>query len=207
MRIDPEDIRRRYAVMSDEELLSLDPAELSGIARPIYEQAIAERHLTDDAGAEPQELDDAPATHDLDDEDGDGPPPEWIEESACVCTFSVDRNNSDVPGATRARDALRAANIPCYLNLIEDQPATAERPARHAMLLMVPSSVVLHATSILDRDFLNAETEAEWRSHLQELSDGELNALNPDVFCAGLLDRVARLRKAYSDELATRRLK
>jgi hypothetical protein len=205
MRIDPEDIRRRYAVMSDEELLSLDPAELSDMARPIYEQQIADRHLTDVEEAEPKELDDAPATHHFGYEEG--PAPDWIEDAACVCTFAVDQNNPDPPGASRAHEALEAANIPCFLNMIEDQPATAERPARHALLLMVPGSMVLPATSVIERDYLNAESEAEWRNHLQELSDGELKALDPDLLCAGLLDRVTRLRKAYSDELAARRLK
>jgi hypothetical protein len=208
MRIDPEDIRRRYAVMSDEELLSLDPAELSQMARPLYEQELASRNLNEggEPGAEDAEGEPAQVGRALAYE-SDEPAPDWLDEAACVCTFAIDRNNPDVvPGADRAREALEASHIPCYLNLVEDRPATRHEPARHALLLMVPGSLVLPASSILDRDVLNAEHEAEWRAHLEGLSDEEIRGLNPDIICAGLLDRAERLRKVYREERAARRI-
>jgi hypothetical protein len=72
---------------------------------------------------------------------------------------------------------------------------------------MVPGALALNATSILDREIFNEEREAAWRNHFEELSDAELSALDPEIFCAGLLDLVARLRGAYDDETARRQLK
>jgi hypothetical protein len=69
---------------------------------------------------------------------------------------------------------------------------------------MVPGGLALHATSVLDREMFNEEKEEAWRNHFEELSDRELQALNPEVFCAGYLDLVARLRRAYEDEVARR---
>jgi hypothetical protein len=63
----------------------------------------------------------------------------------------------------------------------------------------------MHATSVLDRDLFNAQQEESWRAHLEVLSDAELSRLNPKVFCAGLLDRAARMKKAYEDEVARRK--
>jgi hypothetical protein len=65
----------------------------------------------------------------------------------------------------------------------------------------------MHATSIADRDLLNDEYEAEWRTHLESLSDKELMTLDPDIFCAGMLDRVARITKSYKNEMERRNIK
>ncbi len=70
---------------------------------------------------------------------------------------------------------------------------------------MVPGALNLHATSVLDRDLFNADQEENWRTHLEALSDEELAKLSPQVFCAGLLDRAARLKKAYEDEVTRRK--
>ena len=196
MRIDPDDIRRRYAVMSDEELLALDSEELSDIARPIYEQEIAARGLDGDSA--PLEEDAELAQEDA------GPAPDWAEDAAVICTFSVDPSTNEATGTGPAVEALEAAGIPCHLHLVEDQPATRQRAARRSYMLMVPGPLALPATSILDRDVLNAEHENEWRAHFSALSDDELKALDPDLICAGLLDRVHRLRTAYAEELASR---
>ena len=72
---------------------------------------------------------------------------------------------------------------------------------------MVPGGLALHATSVLDRDMFNEEKEEAWRNHFEELSDSELQALDPDLFCAGYLDLVARLRRAYDNEIARRELR
>jgi hypothetical protein len=196
MRIDPEDIRRRYAIMSDEELLSLNAEELSDIARPIYEREVAGRGLDGDPAPVEEE---ASAVQ----EEAE-PAPDWAEDAAVICTIAVDPSTNEATGTGPAVEALEAAGIPCHLHLMEDQPATRERPARRSFLLMVPGPLALPASSILDRDVLNAEHENEWRGHLAALSDDELKALDPDLICAGLLDRVHRLRTAYAEELASR---
>jgi len=72
---------------------------------------------------------------------------------------------------------------------------------------MAPVALALHAASMLDRDFLNEEFETEWRAQLNMLPDEDLLALDPAIFCAGLLDRVSRMRKAYAEEMSKRELK
>jgi hypothetical protein len=69
---------------------------------------------------------------------------------------------------------------------------------------MVPGALNLHATSVLDREIFNPDVEAEWAAHFQALSDEELHALSPEVICAGLEDRLMRLRRAYAAEIARR---
>jgi hypothetical protein len=69
---------------------------------------------------------------------------------------------------------------------------------------MVPSPLLLMATSVLDREVFNVEQEAEWRAHLAMLSDDELGALTPDAICGGMRDRIARLTRAYQEEVAKR---
>ncbi len=69
---------------------------------------------------------------------------------------------------------------------------------------MVPAPLTLKATSILDKEIFNPQLEADWRVHLESLTDTELADLNPDVICAGLLDRIGRLKRAYNDEVSRR---
>ena len=66
--------------------------------------------------------------------------------------------------------------------------------------------LALDATSVLDREMFHEEKEDAWRNHFEELSDRKLQALNPEVFCGGYLDLVARRRRAYEDEVARRNL-
>jgi predicted ATPase len=72
---------------------------------------------------------------------------------------------------------------------------------------LVPASLNLKAISVLDKEIFNADLEADWRAHFAELSQEELRALNPEIICAGLRDRVERLTRAYTDEIARRRPK
>ncbi len=69
---------------------------------------------------------------------------------------------------------------------------------------MVPAPLTLKATSLLDKEIFNPQIEADWRIHLESLTDTELAALNPNVICAGLFDRIARLKKSYNDEVSRR---
>ena len=66
--------------------------------------------------------------------------------------------------------------------------------------MLVPGGFHLSATSILDKEFFNPRLEAEWRSHLQELSDEDFDALKLEDLTAGLMDRVDRLTRAYTEE-------
>jgi hypothetical protein len=73
--------------------------------------------------------------------------------------------------------------------------------------VLVPGSLNLRVTSILDRDIFKPEFEAEWKTHLETLSDEELRGMNPQVAFCGLFDRVERATKGYNAEIASRRSK
>jgi hypothetical protein len=209
MRIDPEDFRRHYAMLSDEALFALNRGELIEMAQACYDAEVARRKA---ALEQPDgESEDAPLAMPLtmeeeDEFDIDEPSPHWLDDAACACTFTVNPGAANPPDLAKVRGVLRAAGIPCHItmNEIEEEPKAPSR-IRHEYCLMVPGGLNLNATSVLDRDLFNAEHEADWRSHLEALSDEELRELNPKVFCAGLLDRAARLKRAYEDEVARRR--
>jgi hypothetical protein len=70
----------------------------------------------------------------------------------------------------------------------------------------VPVKFAIHALSILDRDLLNSRFEAEWREQLAMLSKEDLVFLDPVIFCAGLTDKVDRMKRIYAEEMAKRKL-
>jgi hypothetical protein len=71
---------------------------------------------------------------------------------------------------------------------------------------MVPGERGTHAYSVVERKVFNRMAEAEWRSQLQAFSDEELRALDPEDFWGALLDRAERMKRAYLDEVARRKL-
>ncbi len=73
--------------------------------------------------------------------------------------------------------------------------------------VVVPGQLNPYAANVLDRDIYNAEFEAEWKTHLEALSNQELRAMNPQVVFCGLVDRLERAKKAYAEELARRRMR
>jgi hypothetical protein len=107
-----------------------------------------------------------------------------------------------------ARDALEAAGISCYLDLfeIQEEMSVFQKPT-HRWRLMVPGNLSLNATSVLERDIFNSDFEAEWKTHLETLSDDELRAMTPRSAFCGLFDRVERVTRAYDAEIARRRLR
>jgi len=204
MRIDAEDLRRHYASLSDGELAELDRNDLVEMAQKIYDEEVARREaLQPEEAEEPvEDEDDASPVGESADWDADsGPPPEWLEDAACAYSVEVHRRHPDTADMLRARSALRAAGIPCFA---VTEPT--ERDDVELCSLLVPGALTLHATSVLDRDIFNPQQEESWRTHLGALTDGDLRALDPDIFCAGMLDRAARLRKTYEGELARRNL-
>ena len=190
MRIDLDDLRRHYASLPDGALLALNRGELSDAAKPLYDEEVARRKLS-------------PEQEDV--QFDSGPEPDWLDDAACACAFSVRSRNSN-DAATDAYAALHAAGIPCHLITSEEEPPQADPTPRYTLRLMVPLASTLHAASVLDRDIFNEEQEAEWRANFEALSDDELLALNPDILCAGLLDRIARLKKAFEEEIERRQL-
>jgi hypothetical protein len=213
LRIDPEELRRHYASLSDEALGALDRDELVSMAQKLYDEEVARRELTaePDESAAPADppggVEEAEGELDGELDIDDGPTPDWLEDAACACSFGVHYGTPYAENAANARAALRAAGIPCYITMQREDPPSANPPPRQFYNVMVPGALSLQATSVLDRDIFNAEHEADWRTHLEALSDEELRAQNPEIFCAGLLDRAARLKRAYRDEIARRGLK
>jgi hypothetical protein len=225
LRIDPEDVRRHYMSISDEELMALDREELTDLARGLYDQELSRRGLRPgrkparlaepDDDVEPLEtLGEAEdAESELDEDSGGeleidaGPPPDWIDNAACACAFPAVAGTDYGTYAEAARVALKSAGIPCHITLTRTEQPPVDATTRSEYWVMVPSAFNLHATSVLDRDIFNARQEEEWRTHLEALSDEELRAQKPEILCAGLLDRVARLKRAYQEEVARRGLK
>ena len=203
MRIDTEDLRRNYASLTDEALEAIDRSELVDAARKVYDEEVARRRLDNEApesSAEPEPVEIADDGHELEPENES---PEWLDDATCLASFSIQRGAAYADAAVEVSDVLRAARIPCWLTVTEPEP---DAPPETLPLcnVMVPVGISLHASSVLDRDLYNQEIETVWRAHLEKLSDADLHALNPKIFCAGMLDRVERLKRAYADEMARR---
>ena len=209
MRIDAKELRRHYESLSDEEILDLDRAELVEVAQTVYDEEIKRRGLDrereEESTNEPGEIDDAPVESDscID----DGPPPDWLEDAACAYSTVMSPGVDYASDAAEVRAALRAAGIPNYIAVRppDPEPPRAEPPSFYCV--MVPGALNMHATSVIEREIFNPQSEADWRTHLEGLLDEELSVLKPEVFCAALLDKAARLKRAYQDEIARRKSK
>jgi hypothetical protein len=200
VKVDLESLRRHYRSLSDDELLALKGEELVEAAQKCFDEEWQRRGL--DAMQEPdtppdEEGYDRTSFRTLVD-------PDWHQDAACACSFTSQPGGSAASDAENARRVLQEAGIPCQVSAVEVAPATSDQPAQHEYLVMVPSALNLEAVSILDREVFNPQLEADWRAHFESLTDRELAALHPDVICAGLFDRIARLKRAYNGEVSRR---
>jgi hypothetical protein len=203
LKVDVEGIRQHYASLSDDELLEIDRDELTEVAQQCYDYEVTRRGLTGEHET---------ADEDLEPEDGkpagafDAHEPDWLDDAACACSYYSRPADSAAGNAEAAREVLEAAGIPCRVStaIVDPEPVDPNPAPQHEFRVMVPGALNLKATAILDRDLFNADVEAEWRTHFEALSDADLRALTPDVICAGLQDRIARLKRAYNDEVARR---
>ena len=144
----------------------------------------------------------------------DGEPPDtgdkpgWLEDAAEIYSYADLPGTATAAAAENARAVLEVAGVPCYLDLSEiPQEKSAAPGPTHRWRLMVPGELNLRATSVLERDIFNAEFEAEWKTHLETLSDADLRVMNPQVVFCGLFDRIERVNRVYDEEIARRRLK
>jgi hypothetical protein len=202
MPVDLEYLRRHYASLSDEALQELDRKELVETAQKCYDEELARRKPL---GLTKSFI----PTADLESQLLDGNnKPEWLDNANEVFS-QVDRAGAvPAPDIANARDALEAAGIPCYLDISappeeEPPPPTSIRLWR----LMVPGNLNQRATSILERDIFNPEFEADWKTHLEMLTDEELREMDPKVAFCGLFDRVERVTRAFDEEIARRQAK
>lgn len=216
MKIDPAEIQKRFAALDDDALMDVERDELSELARKLYDEECARRGLDAEDALEQWEDEggetdgDAPGGEQADlaeTSGGDDEQPAWMEDGVCVCTFEVTPGSAAVGDVAKARAVLLAAEIPCSLSMAELPPAREGHPPRKEASLFVPGPLHLHASAVLDRDLFNATHEEEWQRHFEEISDDDLLALRPEIFTAGLLDRVARMKRVYAGEVARRGLK
>jgi hypothetical protein len=206
VRVSDNELGQYYASLSDGALREIDPADLTEAARKFYEREVATRQLAQKAGslaAEEYELE----------ERGQGEEtlarslefePDWLDQAACVCSYRAVPGSDNAADAGRAREILLEAGIPCYLSDVAPDPESEEGSRYGEYRVLVPESVHLRAISVLDREIFNEAMESDWRTHFAALTDEELQALDPEDLCAGLLDRVERLTQAYNDEVARR---
>ena len=193
MRTDLEYLRRHYASLSDQALRAIDRTELTEEARHCYDVEVAQRKVVLQQNA-------ATKTSAAPQED-----PRWMEDGACVGSFVAYPGGNGAADADEARAALQAAGIPCSIVMQEIPPEDPAPRRQFEYRVMVPGGLNLKAVSVLDQEIYNPKLEADWRAHFEELSDEELYGLNPDVVCAGMQDRIERLRRAYAGEIARRR--
>ena len=201
MAIDPEELRKHYVSLSDDEFRLLEREDLTPLARKVFDFEVRRRGLdieqADDTATHPT----ASFSFFRSPKEDDAEEDHWSEKAVAVTIFS-----GTLPAdATSARDALLAAGIPCEITEHEVDPS--EEPVSQPYKeyrLMVPEALNLQAASVLDTAIFNERVVVDWKTQLESLSDEELAALNIDALCAGLLDRVERMRKAYRAEVARR---
>jgi hypothetical protein len=210
MQIDRQELYDHYAELSDEELLAIDKSDLTGVARTFYDAEIAKRHLTPDVAERPLEHHSVTRLRPEGDEEtgavlesDSGDQPEWLESAACAIAFEAFPGATAAADADNARDILVTAGIPGHIAVSRSDPDDPQ--SRYLYSVMVPGARNLEATSVLDREIYNPKEEAMWRTHFAALSNEELRALSWEAICAGLQDRIDRLKRAYNDEIRSRR--
>jgi hypothetical protein len=197
VQIDLESLRHHYGSLSDEALLALNRDDLIEVAQKCWDEEVERRGLNEPRESDAASDDGAGEAETSSEGDWD---PDWLQDAVCACSFVGD------PGASPASDAVKVLDdvgIPCEVTTVEVTSAPG-RPAEYEYRVMVPAALNLKASSILDKELFNPELEADWRLHFQSLTDRELGALNPDLICMGLVDRIARLKRAYNDEVTRR---
>ena len=208
MRIDRRELGKYYASLNDEELLSLKRDDLTEAAQIIYDFEIVGRGLKEKLSAK-KEIEGTPATfRDIDSRiENESPDLSWLQDGVCACSFTETPGSNAADKASQAQAVLKAAGIPSCLRVTRELE-DSDTPSNHDILnVIVPVALFMHAASILERDIFSEEYETEWRAHLAILSDRDLLILDPAIFCAGLLARLARIKKAYAEEMARRELK
>jgi hypothetical protein len=200
MQIDLESLRRHYGSLSDDELLAVERNELTDAAQKCFDEEVERRGLDEaqesEAAPDEEAYEVATSTTSVD--------PDWLQDAACACSFVSQPGGSAASDAENAREVLQGAGIPCQVSAVEVASSTGDQPAQLEYRVVVPGALNLKAASILDKEVFNPQLEADWRTHFASMTDGELGALNPDVICAGLVDRIARLKRAYNDEISRR---
>ena len=188
----------------------MNRADLVEPAQKCWDDELHRRGLTPRRSAEPFDQPDIiPRPQGIAE---DGPQaqdkPDWLEEATEAFSLVDSDKTSIAHEISGVREALEAAGIPCYLELLETpENERVIAYSKHRWRLLVPGNLGLRAGSVLDRDIFNAEFDQRWKAHLQTLSDEEVRAMAPRVVFGGLFDRVERATRTYDAELARRGIK
>src|SRR6266851_4819082 len=167
MQADPEDLRRYYSSLPDEALLDIDRNDLVEIAQKCYDAEANRRELvplssitgTDRSRPIPSRSDDLSSAEA---EAGGNPPdvgdiPAWLDQAAEVYSVVVLPGSAAADAASDAMGVLKAAGIPCHLELIEMPEENV--PSTRRWRLMAPANLNIRAMSTLERDLSNQEFE------------------------------------------------
>lgn len=195
MELDLQQLKQQYEALSDEALLGIDREDLVDAARECYDRELKLRNLTPVARQHPLRAEgvDWAAQEE----------PEWLPEAISVFAVNVTRWSGARQRMDDAVSVLAAAAIPCYIVKAEEKPGEQKSEEYQ---LMVPSKQHLQAMSVLDKDLLNEDMEADWKAHFESMSDEDLLELDENLLVAGMRDRIERLIRAYEDELLKRGL-
>ncbi len=210
-------MRRHYESLSGEGLLNIDRSDLAPVAQRIFDQEIARRGLEhppeqeqeEESYQRPSPVFKPGLERDFASEFGadsdDGPPPAWLEDAACSWSTDIHPGVDYMGTGAEVQAALKDAGIPNRIVVKPPEPKPPSTP-RSVYCVMVPGELGTRACGGVERNFFNRLAEAEWRSQLQAFSDEELGALNPEDFWGALLDKAERMKRAYRDEMARRKL-
>ena len=151
MKIDLEDVRRHFALLSDEALLSTNRSDLIEEARQCLDEEIAKRHpdsaVVSDPGPEPS-WQEAAEVQSEETEAGSAAASE-AERGAVVSIASYTHADE----ARLARGLLEVAGIPSFL--------ANEQTALGALHLLVPADQVDAALEVLADDISEEELAAQ----------------------------------------------
>ncbi len=211
MQIDKRQLGKHFASMSEEELLDLKREDLTETAQRIYDLEIARRGLDKipAVGVEIEQVEASISERNIR-KDDDVSDPDWHSDGILACEFvdgaahAGSENGADL--ASKAQAVLHAAGIPSHLRVSEDPDTRHSQVPQKLLEVLVPVKFGIHALSILDRDLHNIRFETEWRDQLTMLSEEDLVFLDPAIFCAGLTDKVNRMKRIYAEEMAKRKL-
>src|SRR5712691_10043933 len=177
MQADPEDLRRYYSSLPDEALLDIERNDLVEMAQKYYDAEASRRKLaplssvprTDRPRPVPTRSDDRSGAE----VEGANPPdarerPAWLNQAAEVYSVVALPGSAAADAASDAMGVLKAAGIPCHLELIETPQENF--PSTHRWRLMAPANLNIRAMSTLERDLSNQEFETGWKTYLETLS-------------------------------------
>jgi hypothetical protein len=191
LAFDLQQLRQQYSELTDEALLEINRDELVDAARECYDDELVQRRLR------PAKRTTSATDAGTDSEVENGEEPDWLQDG--MAAMSAVGGEVSVVDAKRVLDR---AGITCFI--VDREPEKPGEPGGSDLL--VPPGQHLLALSVLDRDFFNPQTEADWKNHFEALNDQELLEIDADLLVAGMRDRIERLVRAYEDELLKRGL-